>query len=174
MTHAIIIVLALFLFSNFASATENRMTVKEGLKEGKRIFSEIEKAEATLYSLLKQGKHNEIEKKVETPMYSLQQAWRDDYAMWPFTKCDTASRDLNMLAGAYKMRLSEKIIQAELDDFKRNKSACADSIKKPTTQLEKEIAKEKLEVECAQKQIFDATSGKLSPDPAWKKPKFCP
>jgi hypothetical protein len=174
MTHTTKIVFALFLLSNFASATESRMTVKEGLKEGKRMFSEIEKAEATLYSLLKKGKHTEIEKKIETPMYNLQQAWRDDYAMWPFTKCDTASRDLNILAGAYKMRLSEQIIQAEFNDFRRSKSACADSIRKPTTQLEKEIAKEKLEVECAQKQTFDASSGKLSLDPAWRKPKFCP
>lgn len=174
MTNTKKIVLALFLIPFSTLATESRMTVNEGLKEAKRMFFEIEKAEAALYSLLKQGKYAEIENGVDIPMYNLQQSWRDDYAMWPFVKCDTASRDLNILAGAYKMRLPEKIIQAEQVDFKKSKSICVNSIKKPASQLEREIEKEKIDVACVQKRIFDSKSGKLFPDSSWKKPKFCP
>jgi len=150
------------------------MTIDQGINEGKRWLSEINTAESALHSLLKAGKHAQIERDVEAPMYGLIKTWRDDYSMWPYTKCDTAARDLIVLSGAYSMRFSEKIIQAELSDYKHSKSACSDAVNKPLRQLETEILKEKLEIECVQKQIFDVGTGKLSPDSKWKKPKFCP
>lgn len=111
-----------------ATQTKPEMTLTQAHAFAEKYLSKLNEQELYLMDAVKLNEIKTVDR-IESDLLNIPE-WPESVTLNPYTKCDTAWRDLFILAGAHSMSLKEqsatlmKIVRQETSDYQNSKSKC--------------------------------------------------